>query len=229
VIIDTQLAFNTPRHSEQHTKGWLPVGRDDLVPGKESKPLTFGGISLARRRRFALSPGSVGREARRGKGVWCLLVICSGAEEVTRARARWQDFSFGVVLERRSVVFGVGLVLGLDSLRGGVCCCGLGMRVRCLFCALGCGCCYCRWRWRRGEVMGILGAVEEERRWREVYAGGKGGVEGSGKGVDIINIAGNVCVSHLSLSRVPLQHRHSHRPSLILEAGTRQPTSLIVR
>lgn len=43
--------------------------------------------------------------------------------------------------------------------------------------------------------MGILGAVEEVRRWREVYAGGKGGVEGSGKGVDIINIAGNVCVS----------------------------------
>jgi hypothetical protein len=81
--------------------------------------------------------------------------------------------------------------------------------------------------------MGILGAVEEERRrWREVYAGGKGGVEASGKGVDIIDIAGNVCVSHLSLSRVPFSPTSSQPQALgsfILEAGTRQPTSLIVR
>jgi hypothetical protein len=107
------LAFNKPRHkystrrpdaSSRAGCRWVA----DLVPGKESKPLTFGGISLARHRRFALSPGSVGREACRGKGVWCLEMICSGAEEVTRARARWQDFSFGVVLERRPVV----LVLG---------------------------------------------------------------------------------------------------------------------
>ena len=28
-------------------------------------------------------------------------------------------------------------------------------------CVLGCGCC-CRWRWSKDEVMGIVGAVEEE-------------------------------------------------------------------
>jgi hypothetical protein len=94
------------------------------------------------------------------------------------------------------------------------------MRVRCLFCALGCGGCYCRWRWRRDEVMGILGAVEEERRWREVHAGGKGGVEGSGRRVDIINIAGNVCVcvSFVSLSRA--SSTTSSQPQAILHLGS---------
>ena len=105
MIIDTQLAFNTPRHSEQHTKGWLPVGRDDLVPGKESKPLTFGGISLARRPLSRVS----GPRGSPGKGVRCPQVIALAASKL-HARAPLAGFFFRGAAdgERRSVVLLLG-------------------------------------------------------------------------------------------------------------------------
>lgn len=75
------------------------------------------------------------------------------------------------------------------------------------------------------EVMGIIGAVEEERRWR-VHVGERRG--GSGRAVLILLLilllAEGMCTCTcgcLSLA-CPwcLRHRHSHRSHLILEAGT---------